>query len=108
MTHLRALVNEASALDWYPFEGDEADTVLLSDRIVTARKGHTCQHCNGPIYAGERHRAYSEVDRGARKRMTFRYCPDCLNAYELNSDGCGTRGLSLFDLRSQLYPGRAS
>lgn len=69
------------ALRFYPFEGDETDTRLLSDKIVTARRMHPrCQICEGEIGAGERHRAMTEINRENGQIMTFRFCNRCCRA----------------------------
>jgi hypothetical protein len=99
-THLRAILDEDSATSWEPFEGEDEDVRVFSDQIVTARKDHICFHCNGPIHRSERHRARNELNRDEGKRMTFRWCPDCLNAYEMDEDEDGHWP---FEQRSQLY-----
>lgn len=60
-----------------PFDGDfgsQTDRVL-SDKIVTGRKSHTCSHCDGPIQPGERHRSRSERVDG--ELMSHRWCAAC-------------------------------
>lgn len=99
--HLRAIEDESAALTWHPFEGDETEVRLLSDKIVTARKSHWCHYCNGPIHPGERHRARAELNCELGRKMTFRFCADCLNAYEAEQD-CDD-GWPFQD-RCQLYP----
>jgi hypothetical protein len=69
--------DEGKALQ-FPVDGifgceDEAKT--LSDKIVTARKEHTCHNCGAPVLPGERHRAISQVYDG--EFGTFRFCSEC-------------------------------
>jgi hypothetical protein len=74
-------VDLAHATHYYPFEGDETDVTLLSDRIVRAAKSHPiCQICDGAIAAGEHHRVRTERDNEAHKVMSFRFCNRCCRA----------------------------
>lgn len=68
------------ALDFRPFDGDETDTTLLSDKIVTGRKAYVCQTCDGPIQPGERQRAMVETNNEDKQIMTFRWCRICCRA----------------------------
>ncbi len=80
-------VDLAWALSSYPFEGDETDTLSLSDKIVVGRKPYDCQVCLGPVLAGERHRALTEINREDRKVMTFRFCGKCTRAQAMTDAG---------------------
>jgi hypothetical protein len=75
-----------SALRWEhlcladdPFDGDyggsgDGDGVL-SDKMVTNRKGGTCSTCGGPCEPGTRNRVRVEVYDG--EFMRFRWCVHC-------------------------------
>jgi hypothetical protein len=68
------------ALSFNPFQGDETDVTVLSDRIVTGAKAHPrCQICEGEIKYGERHRARTEKNNEGSTPpvMTFRFCGAC-------------------------------
>jgi hypothetical protein len=74
--------SEADCLACDPFAGDyggaSADDRILSDRIVTARKGGECQTCAGPVQPGTRIRTRTEVYDG--DLMSFRWCTECCEA----------------------------
>lgn len=71
----------AEALQYYPFACDETNVSPLNDHIVVARKAHPrCWICEGPIAAGERHRALTERNNEERKIMTWRFCNKCCRA----------------------------
>jgi hypothetical protein len=62
-----------------PFAGDyggagDSDAVL-TDKMVTNRKGGTCHTCAGPCEPGTRNRYRTEVYDG--ELMTFRWCVEC-------------------------------
>lgn len=62
-----------------PFAGDfggsgDGDRVL-SDKMVTNRKGGTCHSCAGDCEAGTRNRVRAEVYDG--ELMRFRWCQQC-------------------------------
>ena len=64
------------------YEGPEV--IVLKDKLIRARKKHTCMTCDGPIIKNEEHRYIVlivdgdfEVDRshfGARRGMCIREC----------------------------------
>lgn len=73
----RAPITECLAFD--PFAGDfggagESDATL-SDKMVTARKPHTCSHCARPIARGELHRSLVEIYDGELSQ--YRWCNAC-------------------------------
>lgn len=74
------MTDEANALAFYPFEGDDLDVSQLSDKFVVTRKPHKCQWCFAPIPAGTRVRALSERNNEERKVMTFYFGPKCCSA----------------------------
>ena len=57
---------------------DGVGLTILRDKIVTFRKGHTCEHCCGEIKQGERGRAMQCVIYG--KMEARRWCPACTAA----------------------------
>ena len=62
-----------------PFAGDfggscDGDSVL-SDKMVTNRKGGTCHNCRGECERGTRNRVRTEVYDG--ELMRFRWCQTC-------------------------------
>lgn len=65
-----------------PFEGDYGGSGdndgVLSDKIVTARKGGECHTCAGPIVPGTRVRRRTEVYDG--EFMRFGWCEPCCEA----------------------------
>jgi hypothetical protein len=70
-----------------PFDGDfgsQGDKVL-SDKMVTGRKPHTCTHCDGPISIGERHRSRSERIDG--NLMAHRWCAACCDLMARSVEG---------------------
>jgi len=71
---------EAAALSFDPFAGDETDVRLVSDKFVTTRKPHKCQHCGDKIKSGKRVRARAEINREDNKRGTFYFCSLCCEA----------------------------
>lgn len=71
---------EARALSWEPFFGDETDTTTLSDKFVTCGKEHRCSHCWGYCGAGERARALTERNNEDRIVRTFYFCNLCCKA----------------------------
>lgn len=59
-----------------PFAGDfGAGEIILSDKMVTNRKGGTCHTCAGPCEPGTRSRVLTE--RGEDGLETFRWCQSC-------------------------------
>ena len=62
-----------------PFAGDYggacAGDGVLSDRMVTNRKGGTCHNCAGECQIGTRNRVRVEVYDG--DLMRFRWCQQC-------------------------------
>lgn len=71
---------ESACLSFDPFAGDETDVRPVSDKFVTTRKPHKCQHCGDRIKSGQRVRALSEINREERKRQTFYFCGLCCEA----------------------------
>lgn len=67
-------------LSYNPFQGDETDIRLLSDRMVVTRRAHKCNICWEDFPAGSRARARREVNREEHKTMTFYFCPLCCEA----------------------------
>lgn len=69
--------DEALILMFDPFDGDFGDQGdrILSDKMVTGRKAHTCSNCDGPIAVGERHRSRSGIVDG--DIMSHRWCAIC-------------------------------
>ena len=71
------MADEALILMFDPFDGDfgaQGDRIL-SDKMVTGRKAHTCSHCDGPVSVGERHRSRTEIVDG--DMMSHRWCAAC-------------------------------
>lgn len=59
-----------------PFAGDFGDgEVLLSDKMVTNRKGGTCQTCAGECAPGTRNRVIREAYDG--RVHSTRFCQQC-------------------------------
>lgn len=62
-----------------PFAGDYGGGCVgdgvLSDKMVTNRKGGTCSTCQGPCEPGTRNRVRVEVYDG--EFMRFRWCVHC-------------------------------
>ena len=60
-----------------PFAGDFGDQSdrILSDKMVTARKGGRCHDCGEIAQPGTRNRVRSEVVDG--EMMSFRWCEKC-------------------------------
>ena len=48
---------------------------MLSDKMVTNRKGGTCHNCAGECHPGTRNRVLVEVYDG--ELMRFRWCQTC-------------------------------
>ncbi len=65
-----------------PFEGDYGGSGgsdgVLSDKMVTARKGGECHHCAGQAEPDTRNRVRVEVYDG--EFMRFRWCEPCCRA----------------------------
>ena len=77
---------EADCLAYDPFQGDESDERILSDKIVTARKEGPCCICGETIRAGERVRRQAAIVDGAM--FSCRCCEACCIAMALNwTDG---------------------
>lgn len=76
-------------LTFNPFEGDFGcgDEVLFQNKIVTARKEHSCHHCNGKIEAGSKYRLMTEKVEGNIK--TFRWCGMCCVAMIIDAENGG-------------------
>jgi hypothetical protein len=67
--------NEALAIRFDPFSGDDGDSKVLQDRIVTTRKEACCHQCGETIQVGQRTRSRREVFDG--EFMTFKWCQVC-------------------------------
>lgn len=87
---------EAECLHVDPFEGDfggagDADGVL-SDKMVTARKGGPCHLCAGECIPKTRVRRRVEVYDGSL--MTFSWCAECCEAMvaSIDFDPCADAG----------------
>ena len=61
--------------------------VLLSDKIITARKDHECSHCGGVVKSGTRSRTIKEAYDG--KIHTYRACQECCTAMALTFEDSG-------------------
>lgn len=67
---------EADCLAEDPFAGDFGDSeVLLSDKMVTNRKGGYCWMCAGECQPGTRNRVIREAYEGSIH--TTRFCQQC-------------------------------
>ena len=67
---------EARCLSDDPFAGDfGSGEIVLSNKMVTNRKGGTCHTCAGPCQPGTRNRVM--VERGDEGLETFRWCVQC-------------------------------
>lgn len=65
---------------WGDGKGDDNYRILRNIMIV-GRYEHKCAICFGPIAAGERHRAQTEVNLdGSKQVKTFRFCAACCTA----------------------------
>jgi len=72
-----------------PFAGDFGDgEVVLSDKMVTNRKGGTCATCHGVCEPGTRNRVRVERYDGVLER--FRWCQTCCFA------------MAVYDIRSSI------
>lgn len=71
---------EELALQFNPFDGDfgAPGDIVLSDKIVTARKEGPCSHCGCAICKGERVRSMSAKFDG--QLMSYRWCALCCAA----------------------------
>jgi hypothetical protein len=78
------------AINFDPFEGDFGDgnDCTLKDKIVTARKEHTCYICNGTVKVGELARNMVQVFEG--QIGSWYFCQECCIAmtkiFEYNND----------------------
>lgn len=79
-------MNEKACLNYNPFQGDEGDTRLMSDKFVTTRKPHDCSICFEIIPSGVHVRARREVSKGFRNAMTFYFCVPCCEAMAMSWD----------------------
>jgi hypothetical protein len=73
---------EENCLSADPFEGDYGGACdgdgVLSDKIVTVRKGGECHTCAGQVAPGTRVRRRTEVYDG--ELMRFSWCEPCCEA----------------------------
>ena len=98
---------EAQCLADDPFAGDyggsgDGDGVL-SDKMVTNRKGGTCHMCAGECTPGTRNRVRAEVYDG--EFMRFRWCVECCFAmavYGLGRFSIADRRIATGDARRHL------
>lgn len=73
--------SDRDVLAYDMFAGDrDCDVTVFDDRMVVARKPHTCVVCQGPIAPNERHRARREKENRNGVVMTFRACALCCEA----------------------------
>jgi hypothetical protein len=79
-----------------PFAGDYggsgSNDGVLSDKMVTNRKGGTCSTCGGPCEPGTRNRVRAEVYDG--EFMRFRWCVRC------------SFGMAVYDIRPSILDTR--
>jgi hypothetical protein len=91
---------EPMCLSANPFDGDYggsgAGDCVLTDKMVTNRKGGTCHMCGGPCEPRTRNRYRTEVYDG--EFMTFRWCVQCCFAMAVY----GLGRFSLADARERL------
>ena len=69
---------EADCLAYDPFQGDDVDERMLSDKIVTARKPGPCCICGETIKPGERVRRQAAIVDG--EMFSCRCCEACCEA----------------------------
>lgn len=94
------MFSESECLAYNPFEGDFGDgEVILSDKIVTARKGGVCHLCGQQIKAGTRVRSRKEACDGRIDH--FRWCTECCASMAAS---CEDNGRAL-GARAELRPG---
>lgn len=100
---------EAACLSFDPFAGDETDVRLVSDKFVTVRKPHKCQHCGDGIAIGQRVRACSEINREDNTRCTFYFCSLCCEAmaksWEDDGDAFEERSIQWRKLKARMEAG---
>lgn len=73
-------MNPYTPLDYELYEGnyfDPADKVL-QDKMVKARKEHTCTNCKGPILPGTQYRRAVGIIEGEIHEC--KYCAECCAA----------------------------
>jgi hypothetical protein len=91
---------EALCLADDPFAGDyggsDGSDRVLTDKMVTNRKGGICHMCDGPCEPGTRNRYRTEVYDG--ELMSFRWCVHCCFAMAVY----GLGRFSLADRRDRL------
>ena len=71
-------MSDQDILGYDPWSDDSGYRVL-DNRMVTTRYQHDCAICFQPIAAGTRVRSQREAYDG--RAMTFRFCPECCNAF---------------------------
>lgn len=83
-------------LDFDMFDGDFGDQsdLTLSNKLVTAKKAHTCNNCLGRIEIGELYR--HQVCKIDGEIMSYRWCKLCCEAMLLDDpsnlyDRCDNR-----------------
>ena len=69
----------------WDYDGGGDSDCILSDKMVTNRKGGTCHACKGPCEPQTRNRVRSEVYDG--EFMRFRWCVHCCFAMAAASLG---------------------
>lgn len=73
-------LNESAVLRYPLFQDDfgEPGDRILSDKMLTARKEHTCSECLSPVHQGTRYRRHTGVYNGGVRHYLF--CFDCCEA----------------------------
>lgn len=81
-----------------PWEMDDSDYRVLSNRMLITRQKHYCAICFEDIPVKARVRAQSEVLDG--KAMTFYFCTVCCDAMAANAttDRSGERLMARYDI----------
>jgi hypothetical protein len=74
-------------LSFDPFQGDETDSAIISDKMVVCRNDYTCHWCDGPIVKGDRVRTLRERNNEEKTIETFRFCSLCCTAMTIDDGG---------------------
>ena len=91
--------SDLACLSYNPFEVDrDSNCLRLRDRFVITRRPHVCTICREDILADQRVRARTEVNREARKTMTFYFCIFCCHAMAKSAEDDGR----LIERRTQI------
>lgn len=85
--HPTPTLDEAAILRYHLFQDDfgEPGDRILSDKMVTARKEHTCSECLSTVHPGMRYRHHVGVYNGDLNH--YRFCFDCCGAMAQAFDG---------------------